>query len=62
MKCIKEYMVDHFKIGESKIPMIIACDKDNEWTDLIDSCKEGKEYFKTEEMARMRLEELEGAE
>ena len=55
-------MVDHFKIGESKIPMIIACDKDNEWTDLIDSCKEGKEYFKTEEMARMRLEELEGAE
>ncbi|WP_256132869.1 helix-turn-helix transcriptional regulator [Anaerovorax odorimutans] len=51
---IGEYQIDHFEIGALLVPMIIACNTNNDWL-LIDGSQEGEEFFLTKDAAKTKL-------
>ena len=52
---VEEYDIDHFTIGGAMIPMITACNKENEWEELIDGTLEGAEFFLSREAAEKAI-------
>lgn len=53
---VVECHIDHFAIGGTLVPMITACDDENEWYELIDGTRVGHEYWLTREEAEAALE------
>lgn len=54
---VEKASIDHFTIGESKIPVITACTEENEWYESIDGTKESEEFFLSEKAAIRSLKE-----